>query len=165
MYQRARPRVSDPATGFPQAPLIPPAPGTLAPTPSRPRAKDDSETEAGQVVGVYVISVAARILDMHPQTLRKYERLGLISPGRTVGMLRLYSRDDINKLYLIRHLVENLGFNLAGVEFTLALVDQLRQMQDRLSAAATGTPLEGPLEQEIAHLFHTLNLPLESGRI
>jgi DNA-binding transcriptional MerR regulator len=80
-------------------------------------------------------------------------------------MLRLYSRDDISKLYLIRHLVENLGFNLAGVEFALALVDQLRQMQARLSAAATETPLEGLLEQEIAHLFRTLNLPLESGRI
>jgi len=166
MYQRARPRVSDPAAGFPQAPVIPPAPGPLATTPSRPRAGVGPETDAGRVVeGVYVISVAARILDMHPQTLRKYERLGLINPGRSVGMLRLYSRDDISKLYLIRHLVENLGFNLAGVEFALALVGRLGQMQARMSAAATDTPLEGLVEQEIAHLLHTLNLPVDSVRM
>ena len=54
---------------------------------------------------------------LHPQTLRKYERLGLINPGRTVGMLRLYSQEDIRKVFLIRHLMENLGLNLAGVEF------------------------------------------------
>ena len=65
-----------------------------------------------RVEGVYIISVAARILEMHPQTLRKYERLGLIQPQRTNGMLRLYSQDDISKILLIRHLMENLGLNL-----------------------------------------------------
>ena len=111
--------------------------------------------------GVYIISVAARILEMHPQTLRKYERLGLISPGRTVGMLRLYSRDDIRKLRLIRHLVYNLGFNLAGVEFTLSLVDNLLHMRERLAMAAEGSPLQTAVEQELAQLFHSLNLPVE----
>ena len=68
-----------------------------------------------EIQGVYIISVAARILEMHPQTLRKYERLGLINPDRTGGMLRLYSREDIRKIFLIRHLMDNLGLNLAGV--------------------------------------------------
>ena len=54
-----------------------------------------------EIQGVYIISVAARILEMHPQTLRKYERLGLINPERTGGMLRLYSREDIRKIFLI----------------------------------------------------------------
>lgn len=165
MYQRPSPRpgpkVSEGVTGPRQAPLIPPMPGPLAS--NRPAAEPPGSEPVVQ--GVYVISVAARILDMHPQTLRKYERLGLINPGRSVGMLRLYSWEDIRKLYLIRHLVENLGFNLAGVEFTLTLVNQLMQMQERMSAAAQGTPLEGQVEQEMAHLFHTLNLPLDSGSI
>ena len=76
-----------------------------------------------EIQGVYIISVAARILEMHPQTLRKYERLGLINPERTGGMLRLYSREDIRKIFLIRHLMDNLGLNLAGVEFALSVVD------------------------------------------
>ncbi len=62
--------------------------------------------------GVYIISVAARILEMHPQTLRKYERVGLVMPSRTVGMLRLYCEEDVARLRLIKHLVGNLGVGL-----------------------------------------------------
>ena len=80
-----------------------------------PRKRSDSPDQ--EVQGVYIISVAARLLAMHPQTLRKYERLGLVSPSRTVGMLRLYSNEDLEKLRLIRYLETNLGMNLAGVEF------------------------------------------------
>ena len=65
--------------------------------------------------GLYVISVAARLLEMHPQTLRKYERAGLVRPSRTVGMLRLYSEEDIVRLRLIKHLVGDLGLNISGV--------------------------------------------------
>ena len=114
-----------------------------------------------EIEGVYIISVASRILDMHPQTLRKYERLGLISPGRTVGMLRLYSRDDIRKLRLIRHLVNNLGLNLAGVELTLSMVDELLRLRGRLAAVAEGGPLQRQVEREIEQLFHNLNLPVD----
>ena len=115
-----------------------------------------SDTE---VAGVYIISVAARILDMHPQTLRKYERLGLINPGRTVGMLRLYSREDIRQVFLIRHLMENLGLNLAGVEFALNLVENLQGFQGWLQAAARGTALEPAIPPAMAQLFRNLNLP------
>ena len=77
------------------------------------------------VDGVYIISVAARILEMHPQTLRKYERAGLVTPSRTVGMLRLYSEEDIARLSLIKHLVGDLGLNLAGVQLVLDLFNNL----------------------------------------
>ena len=63
----------------------------------------------GDIVGVYIISVAARLMEMHPQTLRKYDRAGLVSPSRTVGMLRLYSDADLIKLRIIKRLVENYG--------------------------------------------------------
>ena len=114
-----------------------------------------------EVSGVYIISVAARILDMHPQTLRKYERLGLINPDRTGGMLRLYSREDIRKIMLIRHLMNNLGLNLAGVEFVLTLVDNLGVMRERLSAAAEGSSLKMIIDQEMSQLFRNLNLVSE----
>jgi MerR family transcriptional regulator/heat shock protein HspR len=61
------------------------------------------------------ISVAARMLGMHPQTLRKYERLGLVQPTRTIGSMRLYSRDELERIKLIKRLVDEAGINLAGV--------------------------------------------------
>ena len=85
------------------------------------------------VEGVYVISVAARILDTHPQTLRKYERLGLVSPSRSIGMLRLYSAEDVLRVKLIKHMVDTLGLNLAGVEFALALLNRVINLKERLS--------------------------------
>ena len=115
--------------------------------------------------GVYIISVAARILEMHPQTLRKYERLGLINPGRTIGMLRLYSRDDIRKVRLIQHLVNNLGMNLAGVEHTLGMVESLLRMKRRLAGYAQSHPETGNMkeavEQELARVFQEMNLPVD----
>ena len=120
------------------------------------------EFDAG-MEGVYIISVAARILDMHPQTLRKYERLGLINPGRTVGMLRLYSREDIRKVFLIRHLMENLGLNLAGVEFALNLVENLQGFKQYLQAVAEGTEVEPVVEPAMAQLFRNLNLPADES--
>lgn len=145
---------------------IPPPPPTaadLAPAAAQEPAGSSGGGGGGQrdteVAGVYIISVAARILDMHPQTLRKYERLGLINPGRTVGMLRLYSREDIRKVFLIRHLMENLGLNLAGVEFVLNLVENLQGFQGYLQSAARGTALEPAIAPAMAQLFRNLNLP------
>ncbi len=119
------------------------------------------ESEAAlQMEGVYIISVAARILDMHPQTLRKYERLGLIRPGRTLGMLRLYSTEDIRKLRLIRHLSDEMGLNLAGVEFVLTAVQNLITMQQRLTARL-GPEAGEAVAEELELLFHSLNLPVD----
>ena len=75
------------------------------------------------------ISDAARLLDMHPQTLRKYERLGLIQPTRTIGSMRVYSRDELERLRLIKHFVDEAGVNLAGVQRLLAIADVVRDMK------------------------------------
>jgi MerR family transcriptional regulator/heat shock protein HspR len=111
--------------------------------------------------GVYVISVAARLLEMHPQTLRKYERLGLVSPSRTIGMLRLYSEEDIQKLRLIKHLEGSLGLNLAGVEFTLNLLSHILDMLQRLSAIQDSEQTFDVVEREVTQLLQSLNLPLQ----
>ncbi len=85
------------------------------------------------VEGVYIISVAARLLEMHPQTLRKYERVGLVSPSRTQGSLRLYSEEDIARLRLIKHLVGDLGLNLAGVQLVLEVFNSLLSRKRRIN--------------------------------
>ena len=86
------------------------------------------------VSGVYVISVASRMLGMHPQTLRKYERLGFIMPSRTVGMLRLYSEEDIARLRLIKYLVEERGLNIAGVQLALNLFADYLDLRSKLES-------------------------------
>ena len=121
----------------------------------------DSTSNYTTVGGVYIISVAARILQMHPQTLRKYERLGLIQPSRTVGMLRLYSEEDLAKLRLIRYLENDLGMNLAGVTFTLNLLEQLIELENRLLRQAQAQVRNNHIEHEIQQLFQRLNLPYE----
>jgi MerR family transcriptional regulator/heat shock protein HspR len=80
----------------------------------------------------YMISVAAEIVGMHPQTLRIYETKGLIRPKRTSGNTRLYSEADLERLKLIQQLTTELGLNLAGVEHVLRLEDELRRMHARL---------------------------------
>ena len=85
---------------------------------------------------LYVISIAAQILDIHPQTLRYYERAGLIQPSRTPGNIRLYSQEDIERLQLIQRLVEDLGVNLAGVEVILNMRAQMRQMEEQMQRLA-----------------------------
>ncbi len=76
---------------------------------------------------LFVISVAARLVEMHPQTLRKYEREGLVAPSRTSGNLRLYSDSDIEQLRQVKYLVEQRGLNLAGVQLALELTRQLQK--------------------------------------
>jgi MerR family transcriptional regulator, heat shock protein HspR len=75
------------------------------------------------------ISTAARMLGMHPQTLRKYERLGLVQPSRTIGSMRLYSRDEIERLRFIKRLVDDMGINLAGVQQLLEIAEVMRRIQ------------------------------------
>ena len=82
--------------------------------------------------GRYMISVAADLVGMHPQTLRIYEQKGLVRPTRTAGNTRLYSDADLERLKLIQRLTTELGLNLAGVEHVLRLEDELRKMRARL---------------------------------
>ena len=80
----------------------------------------------------YMISVAADLVGMHPQTLRIYEQKGLVRPKRTAGNTRLYSERDLERLRLIQSLTNDLGLNLAGVEAVLRLEDELQRMRARL---------------------------------
>ena len=78
---------------------------------------------------LYFISMAAQLLEMHPQTLRKYERLGLVRPTRTVGSMRVYTRDELDRLKLIKHLVEEAGVNLAGVQRLLEIAEAVQRLR------------------------------------
>ena len=80
----------------------------------------------------YMISIAAELVGMHPQTLRMYEQKGLVQPQRTAGNTRLYSEADLERLRLIQKLTTQLGLNLAGVEAVLDLEEQLQRMQARM---------------------------------
>jgi MerR family transcriptional regulator/heat shock protein HspR len=80
----------------------------------------------------YMISVAAELVGMHPQTLRIYEQKGLVRPGRTPGGTRLYSERDLERLRAIQRLTTELGLNLAGVQRVIALEDELRKLRARL---------------------------------
>jgi MerR family transcriptional regulator/heat shock protein HspR len=80
----------------------------------------------------YMISVAADLLGMHPQTLRMYEQKGLVRPSRTRGNTRLYSEADLERLRLVQRLTTELGLNLAGVEVVLRLEDELKRAHERI---------------------------------
>ena len=80
----------------------------------------------------YMISIAAELVGMHPQTLRIYEQKGLVQPKRTAGNTRLYSEADIERLRIVQRLTTELGLNLAGVERVLALEDELMKMRARM---------------------------------
>jgi MerR family transcriptional regulator/heat shock protein HspR len=80
--------------------------------------------------------MAARLLGMHPQTLRKYERLGLVRPTRTIGSMRVYSRDELDRLRLIKQLVDESGINLAGVQRLLSIAEVVQRL--RLMAHGDG---------------------------
>ncbi len=88
---------------------------------------------------LFLISMAAERLGMHPQTLRKYERLGLIQPSRTIGSMRLYSRHELERLRLIKHLVDELGINLAGVQRLLSIAEVIERIQPLMDEGALST--------------------------
>jgi len=81
---------------------------------------------------VYLISVVATLLDIHPQTLRQYEKEGLISPSRTQGRMRLYSGRDIDKIKFVLQLTRKMGINLAGVDVILKLKEQMDAMNNEI---------------------------------
>ena len=78
---------------------------------------------------LYFISMAARLLDMHPQTLRKYERLGLVRPTRTIGSMRVYTQEELERLRLIKYLVDEAGVNLAGVQRLLEIAEAVQRIR------------------------------------
>src|SRR5574341_2092657 len=105
----------------------------------------------GEDEPIYVISVAARLVEMHPQTLRYYERAGLLKPSRSSGKIRLYSTREIERLRKIARLTNELGVNLAGVEIIMNLTERLDKLQDEMKAR------EEQLRAEIDRLRAELN--------
>ena len=91
-----------------------------------------NRSEVHGEMGCFVISVAARLLEVHPQTLRYYERAGLINPSRSKGNIRLYSARDIQRAQQIKRLIGDLGVNLAGVEVIMGLTERLRELEREL---------------------------------
>ena len=108
--------------------------------------RDDNESDEP----MFVISVAARLVEMHPQTLRYYERAGLLKPTRSSGKIRLYSQREIERLRKIARLTNELGVNLAGVEIIMDLTERIEAMQERMKKR------EAELTAEIEQLRHEL---------
>ena len=107
---------------------------------------------------VFLISMAARELGMHPQTLRKYERLGLVSPTRTIGSMRLYSTDEIERLRLIKRLVDEYGINLAGVQQLLSVADIVERMRPLVRTDGGSASRRRALQREVDRLAQLLGL-------
>ena len=111
--------------------------------------------------GVYMISVAAELAGMHPQTLRIYEARGLVAPKRSAGNTRLYSESDLERLRRIQELTTELGMNLAGVERVLELELEIERMSRQLEALERRATLaQSELEQELASLRRSMKREL-----
>ena len=98
-------------------------------------ALDSREGEFGTSLpanAAFVISVAARLVGVHEQTLRYYERAGLVEPARSKGRIRLYSLHDLERVRQIRRLTDEMGVNLAGVEVIMRLTDRIRQLEEQI---------------------------------
>src|SRR5262252_4567229 len=105
---------------------------------------------------LYVISVAARLVELHPTTLRKYERVGFLEPSRTPGRTRLYSHADIRRLQQIKRLVEEREMNLAGVQMALDLTDMLSEISHALDQADDVASLRRQVQAPLRAAFATL---------
>jgi MerR family transcriptional regulator/heat shock protein HspR len=106
----------------------------------------------------FLISVAARMLGMHPQTLRKYDRMGLIQPSRTIGSMRVYSQDEIERLRAIKRLVDDAGINLAGVQRLLSIAEVVQRIRPLMRDEPLSAREARRLSQEIDELTKMLGL-------
>ena len=107
---------------------------------------------------IYFISMAARELGMHPQTLRKYERLGLVRPTRTIGSMRLYSADEIQRLRAIKRLVDELRINLAGVRELLSIAEVTEKLREIVQVSPSPPGRERARRREVGKLAELLGL-------
>ena len=107
---------------------------------------------------LYFISMAARLLEMHPQTLRKYERLGLVTPTRTVGSMRVYTQDELVRLKLIKRLVEEEGVNLAGVQRLLAIAESVQRLRPLMQENGGRPDVKRRVSLEIERIAKTVGI-------
>jgi MerR family transcriptional regulator/heat shock protein HspR len=107
---------------------------------------------------LYFISMAARLLDMHPQTLRKYERLGLVRPTRTVGSMRVYTSEELDRLKLIKRLVEDEGVNLAGVQRLLSIAESVQRLRPLMEESGGRSDNRRRIAIEIERIGRTVGI-------
>ena len=134
------------------------------------RVRTETRIEVSSDRGVFMISVAAELAEMHPQTLRMYEARGLIEPKRSPKGTRLYSQDDVEKLRRIQQMTGDLGLNLAGVERVLALEAEVDEMNARIEqlevkALHAQVQLAEELEQVRRSFRAELSVPYRGGAI
>ena len=115
-------------------------------------------TAAKETADLIFISMAADMLGMHPQTLRKYERLGLVRPSRAIGSIRLYSREELERLRLIKHLVDELGINLAGVQRLLSIAESVERLRPLLTQDSGRGDARRKIAQELRRISETIGL-------
>lgn len=120
------------------------------------RSHNGRAASVGVSDALYVISVAARLVELHPTTLRKYERVGFLEPSRTPGRTRLYSTRDIRRLRQIKRLVEEREMNLAGVQMALSLTDQLSRLARAIEEADDVESLRRAVREPFREAFDTL---------
>jgi MerR family transcriptional regulator/heat shock protein HspR len=126
-------------------------------------------TRPDESLDIYLISSAAELLQMHPQTLRKYERLGLVTPLRTLGSMRVYRRDELERLRLIKSFVDEAGINLAGVQRLLSIAEVVQRLRPLLAeirkpAARQDTTIHDRLADEMDELLRILGLERRDPR-
>ncbi len=112
----------------------------------------------GLAEDLYFISVAARMLGMHPQTLRKYERLGLVQPSRTIGSMRVYSREELQRLKSIKRMVDDGGINLAGVQRLLSIAEIVQRIRPLMRDETMSARDARRLSHEVDELVRMLGL-------
>ena len=117
---------------------------------------------------MYFISTAAELLEMHPQTLRKYERLGLVSPQRVLGSMRVYTDAELERIRLIKALVDDAGINLAGVRRLLSIADVARRLQPLIDQRdqrdhRSKRPRNLELDRTVSELLRLLGVPGQAG--
>ena len=125
------------------------------------RRRTTTRIEVSSDRGVFMISVAAELADMHPQTLRMYEARGLIQPKRSPKNTRLYSADDVQRLRRIQELTTELGMNLAGVEKVFELEEEMERMRRRLrNLERHAQRVQAELEKELDRVRRSFKFEL-----
>ena len=120
----------------------------------------------GRERALYMISVVAEMLEVHPQTLRLYEREGFVTPSRTDGGVRLYSDNDVDQVKMILRLTRDLGVNLAGVEVILSMREKMERLQQEMDEMTS--EMHKRFEDEVTRREELMKNPLvktQSGRL
>ena len=111
---------------------------------ARQKASRESSSASNAQRPVYFISIVAEMVETHPQTLRMYERMGLVNPRRTRNNIRLYSESDVEQVRRIQHLTQELGVNLAGVEVIFDLLREVQRLREEMESASDENPQKKP---------------------